>query len=55
MHHIALHHLALGSFTLDHVEPELGVHVKQAQAKDFTNLALDQGKPASNQCPCLLF
>jgi hypothetical protein len=33
------------SFTLDHVEPEPGVQVEQAQAEDFTNLALDQGKP----------
>jgi hypothetical protein len=41
----ALHHLALGSFMLDCVEPEPRVQVEQAQAEDFTNLALDQGKP----------
>jgi hypothetical protein len=31
--------------TLDHVEPRSGVQVEQAQAEDFTNLALDQSKP----------
>jgi hypothetical protein len=51
MHHIVLHltlfiilFLAhLFSYTLDHVEPELEVRAEQAQAEDFTNLALDQG------------
>jgi hypothetical protein len=41
----ALHQLALGSYTLDHAEPESGVQVEQPQDEDFTNLALDQGKP----------
>jgi hypothetical protein len=39
----ALQQLALGSFTLDHAEPEPGVQVEQAQAEEFTNLALYQG------------
>jgi hypothetical protein len=30
---------------LDHAEPKLGEPMKQAQAEDPTNLALDQGKP----------
>jgi hypothetical protein len=38
-------HCTLRSFTLDRVEPELGVQAEQAQVKEFTNLALDQGKP----------
>jgi hypothetical protein len=34
-----------------YVEPELEVQAEQAQAEDFTNLDLDQGKPgAFNQC-----
>jgi hypothetical protein len=33
------------SLTLDHVEPKPEVQAEQAQAEDFTNLALDQGKP----------
>jgi hypothetical protein len=28
-----------------YAEPELGVQGEQAQAKESTNLALDQGKP----------
>jgi hypothetical protein len=31
-------------YTLDHVESELEVQAEQAQVKEFTNLALDQGK-----------
>jgi hypothetical protein len=37
--HIRLFH------TLDHAEPKQEVHVEQAQVKEFTNLAMDQGKP----------
>jgi hypothetical protein len=53
MHHIVFHPMHctiyllahIRSFTLDHVEPEPEVHVEQAQVENFTNLALDQGKP----------
>jgi hypothetical protein len=46
----ALHHVALSSYTtlyaldLVHVELESEVKAEQVQAKDLTNLALDQGK-----------
>jgi hypothetical protein len=33
------------SLGLVYVEPELEEPTKQVQVKDFTNLALDQGKP----------
>jgi hypothetical protein len=33
------------SYTLNHTEPKLKESMKQAQAKDLTNLALDQSKP----------
>jgi hypothetical protein len=41
----ALQHLALGSYTLDHVELELGEPTEQVPAEDPTNLVLNQGKP----------
>jgi endonuclease/exonuclease/phosphatase family metal-dependent hydrolase len=47
----ALHHNAINSHMpfhpLDYVyaEPEPKVQAKQAQVEEFTNLALDQGKP----------
>jgi hypothetical protein len=34
----------LCSYMLDHAEPKLKVQAEQAQAKDLTNLALDQDK-----------
>jgi hypothetical protein len=37
-----LHHITLGSYTLDHVEPDLKELMEQAQAEDLTDLALDQ-------------
>jgi hypothetical protein len=47
----ALHHIALGSYTLDHAEPEFKEPTEQAQVKEFINLSLDQGKSgASKQC-----
>jgi hypothetical protein len=43
------------SLGLVYVEPELEEPTKQVQVKDFTNLALDQGKPSVfNHAPCLL-
>jgi hypothetical protein len=46
MHYIILllAHIRL-FYTLDHAEPKQEVHVEQAQVKEFTNLAMDQGKP----------
>jgi hypothetical protein len=44
----ALHHLTsarIYAYAIDHVEPKLEESMKQAQAEDLTNLALDQGKP----------
>jgi hypothetical protein len=63
LHHIdlsphALHHLALAhirSITLDRGKPELGVQAEQAQAEDFTNLALDQGKAPVHLINALIF
>jgi hypothetical protein len=31
-------------YTLDHAKPELEELMEQAQAEEFTNIALDQGK-----------
>jgi hypothetical protein len=53
MHHIALALNALPllplahvySYKLDHVEPEFKEPTVQAQAEDFTNIVLNQGKP----------
>jgi hypothetical protein len=33
------------SYTLDRMETELEEPMEQAQVEEFTNLALDQGKP----------
>jgi hypothetical protein len=33
------------SYALDHTEPKLEEPTKQAQVKEFSNLALDQGNP----------
>jgi hypothetical protein len=33
------------SYTVDHAEAELKEPMEQAQAEEFTNLALNQGKP----------
>jgi hypothetical protein len=33
------------TYTLDHAELGLDVSAEQAQVEEFTNLALDQGKP----------
>jgi hypothetical protein len=33
------------AYTLDHAEVELQEPMEQAQAEEFTNLALDQDKP----------
>jgi hypothetical protein len=44
----ALHYIALAhecSNALDHVELKHEEPMEQAQAKDLTSLALDQGKP----------
>jgi hypothetical protein len=45
LHHLLLAHIWL-IYPLGHVymEPELEVQEEQTQAKDFTNLVLDQGK-----------
>jgi hypothetical protein len=45
MHCILLLVAHICSYTLDHAEPELEELTEQAQAKEFTNLDLDQGKP----------
>jgi hypothetical protein len=52
----ALRHLAIGSYMLDHAEPEPGVQAEQPQAEGLTNLVWIKASPGkSNQCPCLLF
>jgi hypothetical protein len=43
LHYIALAHVC--SNALDHVELKHEEPMEQAQAKDLTSLALDQGKP----------
>jgi hypothetical protein len=61
MHHIALcipyialvHCGHLLHMRVDHVEPKSEFQVEQDQAKDFTNLALDQGKPQFTKPPSL--
>jgi hypothetical protein len=53
MHHDALHlmHCTIWllayvcSYALDYVVPKFKEPMEQAQVKEFTNLALDQGKP----------
>jgi hypothetical protein len=47
MHCIVLLSTHVYSYVLDHAEPELDEPMVQAQVKEFTNLALDQGK---HQC-----
>jgi hypothetical protein len=51
---IALPHIALGSYMLDHTKAELEEPTEQAQVEEFTNLALDQGKPRCIN-PCSLY
>jgi hypothetical protein len=44
MHCTILPLARIHSFTLGHAELEFGEPIEEAQAKDLTNLALDQGK-----------
>jgi hypothetical protein len=44
-YHIASCNCDSSMHMVGHVEPEPGVQVEQAQAKDFANLVLDQVKP----------
>jgi hypothetical protein len=64
LHYFALAYLIHGntlltahvcSYALDHVELELEEPMKQAQAENLTNLALDQGKPQHSQPMLLVF
>jgi hypothetical protein len=45
LHCIILLLAHINSYMLDRMEPELKEPMEQAQIKDFTNLALNQGKP----------
>jgi hypothetical protein len=37
--------MTLYALDQDHAEPEFEVQAEQAQAKELTNIVLDQGKP----------
>jgi hypothetical protein len=55
MHYIILFLAHICLYTLDNAELESEVQAKQAEAKDFSNLDLNPGKPGVfNHAPCLL-